>query len=178
MSSTQSALDVMTAGIMARKQERSAGLTPVGLEAKPAPLDVKLPDYAFPHDDASFVKGAVMQALGTCKEMQSHLDFITDHLEAMADQFGMKVGAAAPDPLAAQKAREQAADAAAQARFEADMDAQREAAQRATFKQAQSEGRWACPLHGSEHLMTMMSRSKREYAQCAVPGCHHYEKLR
>jgi hypothetical protein len=181
----QNVLDQLTAGIVDRKSEKPASLTPVGTE-KGGPLDGRHATM-LPYDDAQTVQHAIRTGLRLMQNLQFELDHIGAGLIALGKLYGLTEAQATgtepkpPVPADVQRERERAADAE---------DALREAerveslgqrierlsveAQAATFAGSTLAGSWECPTHGGVYLTILTSRKGRLYNACIQ--CTEFEK--
>ena len=154
MSDTQSVLDTMTAGIIGRKAERAATLTPVGMER------------AVPH--------AAEQGI-TLEQAERLLQDLDDANRAgrrayenliRTGQRFVAILSGKPDTML---------DEAKVVDFPAEFAAKSAAAQAATFSDASPpDTGWQCPTHGYENLVILTSRRGRRYQSCK--SCEEFER--
>lgn len=190
MSSTQSVLDSMTAGILDRKAGKtaSAGLTPVAGERAPAPPTI-------PHD----LPGNFMAAEGirdAAKDLRAHAALLLSVADSLDLLTGMPTVQQVDPTVLVEEARKRAereADArvaaanAARATtttndFAVQFAEKQEAAQRAVFSpdadkppvSGSAAAGWACPVHGPSATQEKTSRKGRTYRVCS--RCLEFEK--
>jgi len=169
---------MLAAGILGRKQQRAATLTPVGVE-KNGPLDGPIPGI-FPWD---YPKEQIAAAIG---RIRTELAGVENGLKRVEEAAGLP----APVPISPlpndqaeaareeQRLKERAADdlARAQSSFEAGYEAKIAAAQEQVFQTASplvDEG-WACPVHGYKAIVGLVSRKGRKYRACR--DCEEFER--
>lgn len=188
MTGTQSVLDQMAAGIMGRKQEKAATLTPVGLEAPAKPAIAEVKGDIFPHDGG--IQSQIIFSAKIIREnlfqMRSQLDGMEDCLQSIEREVGLR------DALPALSAKPVEAPLVeaplVEESFEEKYAAQQADAQAQAFGSANdapvvppvstsgnlSSG-WECPTHGSDSLTTLTSRKGRKYRSCI--GCDQFERI-
>lgn len=204
VSSTQTALDEMVAGIAGRKQDKATQLTPVGTEKRTMADNPHDPALAFPYDNPEMTQQAVRDALKLVGDLKHHLDFVGKGLIELARAYGLpEEGIPAPRvpvtvsvirPVSAATLVEVGHDpktaiamaSADQERFEEEMARKAAAAQAATFDAApvntygtpeepKGDG-WECPTHGADDLIVLTSRRRgRQYRACKVADCGKFE---
>jgi hypothetical protein len=188
MSGTQSVLDQMTAGIMARKDEAATRLTPVGQERiANAPSDVAggavpPPTAALPDEERQSILAAIVEARQELARAEKSLETARRTLGEVerninrangymleADWDARRARTAAPEkPFAEHYAELQAR--AQSAVFGSPAD---EPSPQPVEQDAPTVG-WACPEHGSASLTTLTSRKGRTYRSCTA--CQEFEK--
>ena len=199
MSDTQSVLDMMTQGIMGRKQDKATGLTPVGTEADPAlTAPTKPPISGVQSSDFPYGAGIQNQIDHSARVIRNELSQIEACLQAIERTIGTPEGGypavvsavqqAVTTELTSQQKAETAADAAAKA-FQKDWKAKQDAAQAQAFADLDDEPGdepprieeritvstgWECPVHGHSNIQTLTSRKGRTYRACAA--CSAFEK--
>ena len=158
MSDTQSVLDMMTSGIMQRKETKAATLTPVGAE-KAGPLKGPVP-AAFPYD---YPEQEVRKAIGELRRQARIINEAADAVEKALD------GEAPPATFEHAGGREyKQVETPAPEVAEANGPAQAE-------QPAQpAPGKWECPTHGTLNIQQLTSRRGREYRACTA--CKEFER--
>ena len=203
--STQSVLDMMTAGVVDRKVNAGAKLTPVGLEAPRPPRPLGTTTASYPNDQPH---DAILQSLSVIEALYEKLAAHDEKIMVLMDQVrteyaGLRVtidlvkaelGEApgsdsrpAPDP---QREKERAADARLAAATvepepeEEDVPDPKVTGLLAHMDQKIAEAQaaifrdadgWHCSSHGQAIVKT--SRLGRKYRACPVDGCKEFEKL-
>lgn len=169
---TASVLEQMTAGVMGRKTEKAAMLSPVGAERGPLP---ERTNASFPNDHPLEVVSAAL------RNMRREIASIVEALDAIEALNGgpVEVPLDSAATVAAVKADEKAADS----KFAVDFTAKQAAAQAAVYRDAEAEpasptvavadGGWECPAHGA-NVKQVTSRKGRVYRLCLV--CEEFEK--
>ena len=155
MSDTQSVLDTMTAGIIGRKAERAATLTPVGMER------------AVPH--------AAEQGI-TLEQAERLLQDLDDANRAGRRAYENLIRTGQRFVAILSGKPDTALDeAAVVGDFPAEFAAKAAAAQAATFGDAPplDEG-WSCSVHDQASLKELTSRKGRKYRACTL--CEEFEK--
>ena len=162
---TQSVLDMMTKGIMARKEQAAARLTPVGQERTSA-IPTNVPGAMFPNDNPNEVLETAVKAI------RREVGYIIQALDNIDATNG--VPAATPPTADPVKEGEKAADAAAEQRaFEERMKELREEAQEIAFGPiVHPSTTWRCPTHDTAETRT--SKRGRVYGAC--PKCDEFER--
>lgn len=191
---TSSVLDMMTAGVMARKANAAAKLTPVSGEVTPIHVAVSPVEAAyrtpaaFPFDDPQTTILALQKA-------RAEVMHVLDGIDALLALYGSEpaVRAVVPDPDAERKAAEREADkriAAQGGSFAEQYDKLQAEAQAAVFKEPVTKVTeavtmapitkdrpipigWVCPEHGT--FEKRLSRKGREYRACT--DCDEFERL-
>jgi len=185
---TASVLDMMTAGIMSRKSQAAAKLTPVAGEVPPihkaSTVEAAYSGQAgapFPFDDPQTTVLALQKA-------RAEVMHVLDGIDALLALYGSKpaVRAVVEDTAAERKAKERAADARAAAaaaqeepfderleRLTAEAQASVFAKVTETVTTAQPDAGWSCPKHGA--FVKRTSRLGREYRACSE--CNEFERL-
>ena len=161
---TQSVLDMMTKGIMARKEQAAARLTPVGQERTSA-IPTNVPGAMFPNDNPNEVLETAVKAI------RREVGYIIQALDNIDATNGV------PTPVAVyttdvKSAEKQADEAAAQREFDERMKEQAEAAQTSVFVAVTDAARWRCPTHDKVEVKT--SKRGRVYGAC--PKCDEFER--
>lgn len=188
---TQNVLDLMTAGIMGRKAEKAAKLTPVGAEV-PVVHSV-IPDQI----EAPYPNDMPTQELGRALVIiTDQVGYILEAVAAIRAAAGIQATAQAVDLDAERKARETAAEEriAAQrvttpqteaiiarlqgakeqaATFEVEKQLVKAAVATADEAVATALDGWVCPTHGTAEVRR--SRKGREFRAC--PSCEEFERL-
>jgi hypothetical protein len=150
MSDTQSVLDTMTAGIIGRKAERAAGLTPVGMERPGAPV--------------------VTQPIGiTLEQVERHLLDLDDANRASRRYYESLIRTAQRFVALLQDKPDTTLDEGA------GISAISVVVQTATVGDAPplNEG-WGCPTHDQQGFKELTSRRGRKYRACTI--CEEFEK--
>lgn len=170
----QGAFDTMAAGIADRKADRATALTPVGIEGG-GPLD------------AAEAKGMLILLHGVQDSLMM-LMAITDRLEktivdaSLAGKLPerktvMNVTEAQRPPVIIDEAGSATLDEVKD--FVQTFAAKAAAAQAAVFSDAPSVREpdvWACPDHGTDNVVTLVSRKGRNYGSCTICGKHEAPK--
>lgn len=196
MTTTQDALNRMTADISKRKGDKDATLTPVGIE-KGGPLDGRHPGAPFPYDDAQTVHGAIRQGLRVVDEAAQHLGHVRTGLVQLAALYGADSDVPAPyatlvsEAVASRRDSEKAHEEWLEEWRAKQQDAQAQAFGQPTLLDeakrifgddlvvpvpVTTEGGWACPDHALEDVVALTSRKGRKYRACRVASCRQFEK--
>lgn len=164
-------LDEMTKGVVERKAAKSGPkLTPVGTEASPLkPSQVGIPEVP----EVFLTNEAVADIAKDLREQAATLVRVAEGLEGLTATAKVEKS----DPLAEQKAVEQAADEKHRKlevpglteRIEA-IKAEAEAPKPA---EPVADG-WSCPTHGVTDIKELTSRAGRAYRACGK--CDQFEK--
>lgn len=158
MSDTQSVLDMMTSGIMQRKETKAATLTPVGTE-KGGPLKGPVP-ADFPYD---YPEQEVRNSVGS---IRNQLRIIAEALDAVEKALA---GEAPPATIEHVQGREYTkVETPAPEVAEANGPAQAEQ------PAPPDPGTWRCPNHGYLNLTQLTSRKGRTYWACTA--CKEFER--
>lgn len=190
-------LDEMTKGITDRKAEKSAKLTPVGLENSPTKPSLGIPDVP-----AVFLTAeAVADMAASLRAYGEQLIQIADDLKGYDPASGQVASAkdeAVEQKLAEKEADRRAADreaaaagdkkAAARTEFAENFDRMKAEAQAAVYGEdtvgEPHEGNpntpdvtdgWTCPTHGDEFIGSKTTRAGKTYRLCNEPTCDQYE---
>jgi len=152
MSDTQSVLDTMTAGIIGRKAERAAGLTPVGMERAETP--------------------GITQPTGiTLEQMEQHLLALDDANRASRRYYENLIRTAQRFVAALQEKPDTTLDEGAV--FKESVVVQTAIIGDVAPRDSLGVG-WVCPTHDQQGLKELTSRKSRKYRACAL--CDEFEK--
>lgn len=191
MSSTQSVLDAMTAGIMGAKANKATGLTPVGSE-KGGPLAGALPSdvpgVLMSNEALTDISSKLKADAATMLAIANGIDILLgiegptqDHKDQQAAQ-ARKLAEREADRKADDrtKAAEGNKGAATRVEFAEKFEAQQKAAQASVFKNADAsverrQGEWSCSTH-TEPPVRLLSRKGRSYLMCSQVGCEEFER--
>lgn len=180
---TAAVLDDMVAGIMGKKAEKAAKLTPVGTEASKFPRDV--PGQLMAAEEMKAIATHLRNNAATLIEIANGLDVLTGEPSAVIEdakrrmEVEQRLKEREADRRVADAAAAEAGDKRAQVRVAAAVedeesfaDRQRriaDEAQRAIFG-------WSCPTHGNDQVLDRTSPKGRQYRVCAVPNCKEFER--
>src|ERR1035437_4272615 len=175
-----SVLDDLAGGIMATKQAKATGLTPVGVESAPIkPSLMGRTGLNFPFDEGDLMAQSVVNGLKYLAQAQHELEFVREGLTKLAALYGLN--ADAPEEPITMKPRTTdrtdrpviggtgtdpdkftaALTKISGSEFAADYAAKSAAAQAATFRDEESPeeylkpkahvDQWHCTEHGRDH---------------------------
>ena len=177
---SQSALDQMVSSVMARKEAKATGLTPVGAERQPVLHDA-------PGDRFEYERGVREQIVVSLAVVRSEMAKIEEACRSVEREAGIPEGGPPPfvTPVAAAEAASaegKVKDATADEehrKFTEDIAAKSAAAQAQAFA-AQDDpapkagSSWVCPAHGTESVTMLTSRKGRKYGSCT--RCQQFER--
>ncbi len=174
---TNSVLEAMTAGIMGRKADKAAGLTPTRVEASPATLPERI-EAKFPFDHpVEVINQSTRQVRRAIEEVMREAAFILEACDAIDGVSGVEPIAPKKREEAAVKAAEQQADR----KFADDFAEKQRVAQEQVFQRIagppvteEPSSGWRCPEHGAAFVEQLTSKKGRLYGACTK--CKEFEK--